>query len=910
MPRLNEVGGVITSATVIISADTLPVLGTTLGSWSFFAYMHEIGHSLGLGHTKPESAAKGFGNGTLFLIDSFQASMMSGFFASYNTYINDSAAHPVTPMIADIIAIQNLYGVPEDSNGGDTIYGYQSNVDGYLGEFFRLWTGETDPFILVDVPDAPLLALHTLASADLDGDGDPDMVIANHRGDFHYFENTGTATNPAFTLRTGISNPLDTLVANFDSTPTFTDLDGDGDLDLVNGSKDGAIAYIENTGSTTAPVFARRSGADNPFNGIDTGVSSTPALADLDGDGDIDLIAGNIDGELAYFENTGTASAPAFTERTGAVNPLDGVSTNLHSAPELSDLDGDGDFDLILWGWYGRVDYYENTGTATNPTFEGRSDAADPFSTINLSNHGNPAFTDLDGDGDFDLVARDLYGVKFRYFENVGTDAEPDFMLPEQLGGPAALTLYDTAGTDTLDLRTDRVDQRVDLRPEGISDVYGLTGTLVIARGVLIENFIAGFGNDVVVGNSAVNRLEGRAGDDVLEGGAGADTLDGGPGNDTAAYTDSDTGVTVRLSTGAGLKGHAEGDTLAGIENLTGSAHRDALGGDRNDNILNGGPGNDGIWGGSGDDTLIGGPGADRIKGDRGMDTADYTDSNTGVTVRLSTGAGLKGHAEGDTLAGIENLTGSAHRDALGGDRNDNILNGGPGNDGIWGGSGDDTLIGGPGADRIKGDRGMDTADYTDSNTGVTVRLHSLSAAGGDADGDTFPGLVDVNYTDSDGVEQTERLPDIENLTGSAHNDVLAGDRRDNVLDGGAGDDTLYGGPGGGDDVQVGNEGDDRLYGGKGNDRLEGGSGNDRLAGGPGADIFVFAPGHGADTITDFTNTEDQIDLTAFDLSGFDVLTITSSTTGITIGLSTHDGGTILLEGVAMTSLDAADFLF
>ena len=250
-----KVGGVITSATVIISADTLPVLGTTLGSWSFFAYMHEIGHSLGLGHTKPESAAKGFGNGTLFLIDSFQASMMSGFFASYNTYINDSAAHPVTPMIADIIAIQNLYGVPEDSNGGDTIYGYQSNVGGYLGEFFRLWTGETDPFILVDVPDAPLLALHTLASADLDGDGDPDMVIANHRGDFHYFENTGTATNPAFTLRTGISNPLDTLVANFDSTPTFTDLDGDGDLDLVNGSKDGAIAYIENTVQQLRPFL-------------------------------------------------------------------------------------------------------------------------------------------------------------------------------------------------------------------------------------------------------------------------------------------------------------------------------------------------------------------------------------------------------------------------------------------------------------------------------------------------------------------------------------------------------------------------------------------------------------------------------------------------------------------------------
>ena len=125
--------GVITSVEVIISADTLPRLGTKMGSWSFYAYLHEIGHALGLGHTKPESAPMDFGNGTLFLIDSFQASLMSGFYQHNNTYINDSAANPVTPMIADIIAIQNLYGVPEDSNGGDTIYGYQSNVDDYLG---------------------------------------------------------------------------------------------------------------------------------------------------------------------------------------------------------------------------------------------------------------------------------------------------------------------------------------------------------------------------------------------------------------------------------------------------------------------------------------------------------------------------------------------------------------------------------------------------------------------------------------------------------------------------------------------------------------------------------------------------------------------------------------------------------
>ena len=190
------------------------------------------------------------------------------------------------------------------------------------------------------------------------------------------------------------------------------------------------------------------------------------------------------------------------------------------------------------------------------------------------------------------------------------------------------------------------------------------------------------------------------------------------------------------------------------------------------------------------------------------------------------------------------------------------------------------------------------------------MRLHSLMAAGGDATGDTFPGRVDAAYTDADGVEQTESLPDVENLTGSAYNDVLAGDRRDNVLDGGGGDDTLYGGPGGGDDTMLGSAGNDRLFGGQGNDRLDGGTGDDALSGGPAGDVFVFTPGHGADTITDFTNSQDRIDLSAFDLTGYNDLTISDGTDGATIDLSAHDGGTILLEGFDAANLDAADFLF
>ena len=99
-------------------------------------------------------------------------------------------------------------------------------------------------------------------------------------------------------------------LAGTQGAPAFVDLDGDGDLDLVAGGTDGTLRYFENTGTASVPGYVERFDAANPFDAIDVGSQSTPSFADLDGDGDLDLAVGAADGTLSYFENTGTTAAP------------------------------------------------------------------------------------------------------------------------------------------------------------------------------------------------------------------------------------------------------------------------------------------------------------------------------------------------------------------------------------------------------------------------------------------------------------------------------------------------------------------------------------------------------------------------------------------------------------------------
>jgi Ca2+-binding RTX toxin-like protein len=454
-----------------------------------------------------------------------------------------------------------------------------------------------------------------------------------------------------------------------------------------------------------------------------------------------------------------------------------------------------------------------------------------------------------------------------------------------------------------------------------------------------------------IIGTALNDNLTGDNGDNVLRGGdGGTDWLSGGGGSDTASYAGG-AAVGVSLLHGSIQNTGGQGwDLLNSIENLVGSSFDDWLTGEYGANVLDGGAGADHLNGFDGNDRFVqrtAADGVDIISGGAGFDTIDYSTAAAGVNVQFLGWSATSGGALLTTFTGIEAAIGSAFDDALIGDGADNRLTGGAGSDWLVGQGGDDWFVPGTqnGVDRLFGDAGVDTIDYSAAGVGVTVQLTGWATTSAGALLSTFTGL--------------------ENAVGSAFSDALIGTAADNRITGGAGADWLVGGDGNDTFVQtIDTGGIDRLFGGAagadagaadtidysgasagvvvqlsgyatvnqaggatlavfagienaagtafsdaliGNaadNRLTGGAGGDWLVGGGGADTFVYAGiGDGAgDSIRDFTQTQDRIDLSAIDANplapGNDAFTFSDARTPNAFGevVVTNFGGYSLVS--------------
>ncbi len=289
------------------------------------------------------------------------------------------------------------------------------------------------------------------AFADLDNDGDLDLFFMSY--DYYtyvstltFYENTGTPESPSFNEELPVLNPFGIQDLNIPlASLLFADLDGDGDLDLLmSGYGYGYnytgenIYYMENIGTPEAPAFGPLQ--TNPFGLSSSGFLNLPAAADLDGDGDLDLLVGGILGTLTYFENIGTPQAPAFAPPV--TNPFGLFVDGYIAIPLFADLDQDGDLDFYCMSvatYYNfNMVYQPNNGTPQSPSF-GPSQPA-PFG-IEITNTGFsvPTFADIDNDGDLDFFYNNLDYGTFYFQENTGTQTN----LPPTSANTAVTGLQD-----------------------------------------------------------------------------------------------------------------------------------------------------------------------------------------------------------------------------------------------------------------------------------------------------------------------------------------------------------------------------------------------------------------------------------------------------------------------------------
>lgn len=346
----------------------------------------------------------------------------------------------------DIIAAPNAVNIGINYNNA-WLYRNVAPGPGFVPEY------ETNRFLVGTMIDCGTASQP--AFFDHDGDGDQDLVVGNYRLNLSpsnnksvltFYENVGTANAPSFQLVSrnyaglaGLFSPaLDAI------SPTFGDLDGDGDPDMIIGKNDGKIHYFTNiAGVGQAANFVL---SQSDFGWLDAGLNSAPFLVDWDRNGTLDLIIGEQSGRLKYYRNIGTSTVPAFPS-TPTIDNFGGIDVHPNccvgnSVPFVFTNPTTGHYDLVIGSDTAGLWYIPSADTMTGNFVLGTRD----FGGISEGQRTAAAGTDLDGDGVIDFAVGNLRGGIAFY--------KGDFVLGQAPAAPvlADLQVYPNPSTGDLNV--------------------------------------------------------------------------------------------------------------------------------------------------------------------------------------------------------------------------------------------------------------------------------------------------------------------------------------------------------------------------------------------------------------------------------------------------------------------------
>ena len=719
------------------------------------------------------------------------------------------------------------------------------------GVLFTEATGVDDPFAGFDLSSG--VTTSRVSAFDFDGDGDQDLLFtsAGSTGpedeDMLLLNQSAQGSN---TFEVAANNPFDTLLEPNIFTTFFVDLNGDNIDELVFARQFGGGSF--QTAFNQNGTFVQATGGANPLNGL--GVS-TPHLAfvDIDADGDFDLISGDgtgaDEGRLVFFENTGSATNPVFVDQTGVNgNPFDGIDVGNNSTPSFADFDNDGDFDLIVGEETGGINFFLNTGTRENPVFVEQIGPVNLLSAVEIA-----ALVGTAGDREiftFEITDTSTGDFNFALLDQIDHSNEASQTDTETLDLSSFITFTDADG-DEVTLADDTVEVEIENEVPPFDVEF--------ARNILVSMVGDTSGNNSVTNAFSINGNIPVIGDLANFGGFGA-------GGANAFGFVSETEAEAFLSAQSIISG---GSQISDVTFTT-------VGGDT---VLNASTANGTlVFTIRLDDTRDGDFVLELLEeitqpfaGQVDISGLIQLTNGIGQNVVIDDGT-IVFDAIANTATGLEGtlVIGSFRQENIFASNNDDIIlpAGGPGSTGA--GNGNDILIldneafadAFDGIQTLGGGDGTDTLVLSENITNVnsiTANSNNTTFNVGSSNENTQVStdieLIDGNGFRFDGTNQDNifNFSNFDNpaqqglsIASAGGDDRITGTPGDDVIRAETGSDIVN--AGGGNDEVFGQPGNDELNGEAGDDMLNGGNGQDILNGGQGND--TLAGGQVGNTLT------------------------------------------------------------